>query len=200
LYHPRKTDVTALLAGFEPPSVEQDVANELKLMAGIEASASSQTPPPVGFSEVTEPPSPAADTQTESSSVPLLNRAKGVGLATLTGLGLGLLLLRAPQDARIERSLARGEQGRCTASLRVVDAAVSAEVRVRAPAPNAGFAPLAARGPSALFPELPCGTALEVMIRDSANADSGWLVIPIAPEELSAHTVLEPLQVSVQTR
>jgi hypothetical protein len=203
LYPPRRTDLTMLLAGFETGHVESDVVQELKLMAGIDASPSSQTPPPVAFSEISElSPPPADSAASEGRDSTVLNRAKGVGLATLTGLGVVVLLLRGPLVEPVNRSLARGDSvqpEKCLASLRVVDAPLGAEIRVRAPAPNANFAPLAARGSTALFPELPCGASLEVMIRDNTQLDSGWVVIPIAREELTARTVVAPLTVSAHS-
>lgn len=199
LYEPRKTDLAALFADLDPPSAEQDVAYQLKLLAGVEASASSQTPPPVGFSEVSElSPPPQEATEGKSRTSQVLARAKGVGLATLTGLGVAFLLLRAPQPEPGARSLASGAPARCTASVQVMDAPSDAEIRVRAPAPNSRFAPLAAHGATALFPQLPCGTALEVLIRDSANADASWVIIPIAPEELTSRTEQVPLRISAQ--
>lgn len=200
LYQPQRSDLAALLAELEQPRFEGDLGHELKLMAGIEASASSQTPPPVGFSEVNEPvpvPVDPADDKPPVSQV--LARAKGVGLATLTGLGVALLLLRAPQAAPpAAHSLASGAPDRCTASVQVVDAPTDAEIRVRAPAPNARFSPLAAHGSAALFPQLPCGTSLEVMIRDSANPEASWAVIPIAADELTSRTEQAPLRISAR--
>jgi hypothetical protein len=199
LYSPRKTELADLFAELEHPTLEQDVAHELKLMAGIEASAVSQTPPPVGFSEVSElSPLPADAEQDRAPSSQVLARAKGVGLATLTGLGVALLLLRAPAAEPPARSLAQGSATRCTASIQVVDAPSDAEIRVRAPAPSAQFSPLAAQGSMALFPQLPCATSLEVMVRDNSRVDSSWVVIPIAAEELTARTEQAPLRVSAQ--
>jgi hypothetical protein len=200
LYQPQRSDLASLFAELEQPRFEQDVGYELKLMAGIEASASSQTPPPVGFSEVNEAvPTPADPADDEAPASSVLARAKGVGLATLTGLGVAFLLLRAPQAAPpVERSLASGAPARCTASVQVVDAPSDAEIRVRAPAPNARFSPLAAHGSAALFPQLPCGTSLEVMVRDSAKPESSWAVIPIAPDELTARTGQVPLRISAR--
>jgi hypothetical protein len=80
----------------------------------------------------------------------------------------------------------------------VVDAPHDAEIRVRAPAPNTRFSPLAAHGSAALFPQLPCGTSLEVMVRDSANPEASWAVIPIAPDELTARTGQVPLRISAR--
>jgi hypothetical protein len=159
----------------------------------------SQTPPPVGFSEVSElSPLPADAEQDRAPSSQVLGRAKGVGLATLTGLGVALLLLRAPAAEPPARSLAQGSATRCTASIQVVDAPSDAEIRVRAPAPSAQFSPLAAQGSMALFPQLPCATSLEVMVRDNSRVDSSWVVIPIAAEELTARTEQAPLRVSAQ--
>jgi hypothetical protein len=200
LYQPQRSDLAALFAELEQPRFEQDLGHELKLMAGIEASASSQTPPPVGFSEVNDPvPAPADPSDDKPGVNRVLARAKGVGLATLTGLGVALLLLRAPQTAPpVERASASGVPARCTASVQVVDAPHDAEIRVRAPAPNTRFSPLAAHGSAALFPQLPCGTSLEVMVRDSANPEASWAVIPIAPDELTARTGQVPLRISAR--
>jgi hypothetical protein len=197
LYSPRKTELTDLFAELDHPNFEHDVAHELKAMAGIEASAVSQTPPPVGFSEVNEPAALSPDVEPDQAPPSqVLARAKGVGLATLTGLGVALLLLRAPGVQPAMPALAHGAATRCTASIQVVDAPSDAEIRVRAPAPSATFSPLAAHGSGAVFPQLPCATSLEVMVRDNSHVDSSWVIIPIAAEDLTASTAQAPLRVS----
>jgi hypothetical protein len=198
LYSPRKTQLADLFAELEPANLEQDVARELQVMAGIEASAVSQTPPPVGFSELNESSPLASQGERDHAPGQVLARAKGVGLATLTGLGVALLLWRAPGAEPPVRASAHRAEATCTASIQVVDAPSDAEIRVRAPAPNARFSPLAAHGSVAVFPQLPCATSLEVMVRDRSDLDSSWVVIPIAAEELTARTEQAPLRVSAR--
>jgi len=196
MYSPRKSELQELLAHFDRPAVDnQNVSQELKQMAGIEASASSQTPPPVGFSELDES-SPLPDSTTKPQhSGNVLSRAKGVGLATLTGLSLFALLLRMP-SAPSSSANAAGAAVQCAATIRVVDAPIAAEIRLRSPVPGSSFAPLAAHGSTATFGDLPCNVPVEVMVRDTASVDAAWLVIPIAREELSRETALFPLRVS----
>jgi hypothetical protein len=200
LYAPRKSQLADLLAGFETaPLDSRDVSRELKQMVGLDASASSQTPPPVGFSEVDgTSPTPAPSESDASSKNGALGRAAGVGLATLASLSVIWLALRGAatsQDPQLAAAPA-AEARACRATVRVFDAPRTAEIRVRAPAPGVAFAPMAAHGSEAVFPGLPCGAALEVMIRDLDAPDGPWLVIPVAAEELDEQTELFPLQVS----
>jgi hypothetical protein len=196
VYAPRQSDLGQLLEGFTEARVDDhDVSSELKQLAGIEASPTSQTPPPVGFSEV-DAASPTPAGTTTSSKRDVLGRSAGVGLATLASLCTVWLVLRAaPQAQPTAPELAARPQV-CRASIRVQDAPANAEIRLRAPAPAALSAPLSAHGSEALFPDLPCNSELEVMIRDLDQPDGPWQLIPVPAEDLDALTEHRPLQIS----
>lgn len=197
VYAPRQSDLSQLLDGFVGSPVDShDVSSELKQLAGIEASPTSQTPPPVGFSEV-DAASPTPAGTTTSSKRDVLGRGAGVGLATLASLCTVWLALRAAPQSEVSQLATQPRI--CRASIRVQDAPANAEIRLRAPAPAALSAPLSAHGSEALFPDLPCNSPLEVLIRDLNQPDGPWNVIPVPAEDLDASTEQWPLQISAAT-
>jgi hypothetical protein len=200
-YAPQKSDIGELLQRFNEQGVDGDeISRELQHIAGIEPSGSSQTPPPVGFSELdesqAEPPARDRDLRTGYHGISF-----GVGLAGLAALSVIWFAVRAPLGATAP-TLAASAPTQCVASIKVIDAPAHAEIKIRSVVPKAkgGFTPLLAHGSEALFPRLPCGAPLEVVVRDLDQHEASWSVIPVAPAELQAQTALFPLEISVRNQ
>jgi hypothetical protein len=190
-----------LLQRFDQHSLDGDeVARELKHIAGMDPSPSSQTPPPVGFSELDESQAaPAAadrDLRTGYHGISF-----GVGLAGLAALSVIWFAVRAPLTAAAPTLAARAAT-QCVASIKVIDAPAHAEIKIRSAVPKVqgGFTPLLAHGSEALFPRLPCGAPLEVVVRDLDQREASWSVIPVSPAELQAQTALFPLEISARNQ
>jgi hypothetical protein len=185
----RKSDVSELLQSFSvaDPDPSGTLLKDLKSLAGLEPSA---TPPPVAVEPVQDDANAGDRTETTRSIRPM---------ATVTVLGAVLCVaaLAGPRVVSAETGLVAAattpaaKPGKapapCRASVEVVGAPSNARIEVRPQRPGV-VAPQWATGPEARFSELPCSTALEVLVGPAGARDRKWTRVPISAAELSPTT------------